>query len=340
VQRILSFSRRQPPERKPIALAPVVEEAVHLLRASLPAGVILEFHCEPGVPVVMADATQIEQVVINLATNAMQAMQGGPGRIGIRLDAVVLDEALAERHVQLRALYAKRPGRTVRLTMNDNGMGIEAALLPRIFEPFYTTKPVDEGTGLGLSVVHGIVQAHDGVIEVESRLGKGTTFTVYLPAADIPLEAPEAGRDAALAALARDSGDMRHILYVDDDSALVFLVKRRLERGRYRVSGYTKPAEALEAIRADAAAFDLVVTDYNMPCMSGLEVAREVRTIRADLPVVVASGFIDEKLHAHADEAGVKGLIFKANTVEDLCEAIARLARTLREKSTPGQVRE
>ncbi|MBL0124653.1 MAG: response regulator [Betaproteobacteria bacterium] len=332
VQQILSFSRRQATERRRIPLAPIIEESVRLLRATLPARITLEVHRDAGVPPVLADATQIQQVLINIATNAMQAIHAGTGHIGIRLETVQFDDAMAATHPALRALHARHPGRTVRLAVSDDGPGMDADTLERIFEPFFTTKEVGQGTGLGLSVVHGIVQTHEGAIVVDSQPGKGATFNIYLPAADAATDVAPIDTGAAMAT--PDIGGSRHILYLDDDESLVFLVQRLLERRGFRVSGYIDQREALDALRADPAAFDLVVTDYNMPGMSGLDVARAVRLIRSNLPVAVASGFIDEALHSQAEGAGVLELIFKANAVEDLCEAFARLAQSVPSKST------
>jgi CheY-like chemotaxis protein len=247
----------------------------------------------------------------------------------------VLDRALVEEHPALQGMLAIGPGRRVRLRVSDDGAGMDSATRARIFEPFFTTKPVDEGTGLGLSVVHGIVVTHEGVIEVNSQLGKGTTFTVYLPVA-----AP--ANHASASEPQRAAGDplvrvsplpevRQHILYIDDDESLVFLIERLLERRGFRISGFTDQKEALDALRANPADFDLVVSDYNMPGLSGLDVAREVKLIRPDLPVAVASGFIDETLREQAEGAGVCELIFKANAVEDLSEAFARLAHAVGE---------
>ncbi len=338
VRQILAFSRREPTQRQPIALAPVVEESARLLRATLPARVAIEVHCDAGIPLVEADHTQIQQVLLNLGTNAMQAMNGSPGHIFIRLDTVALGEALAGVHPVLDTLRQKHPGRIVRLVVNDDGPGMEAAIVERIFEPFFTTKPVGEGTGLGLSVVHGIVQSHDGAIVVEGTPGKGATFTIYLPVAkgepaqtDTPASEEAkviaAAAPATAPALSLDGG--QHILYLDDDESLMFLVKRLLERRGYRVSGYINQSDALAAVRADPAAFDLVLTDYNMPGMSGLDVAREVRSIRVDLPVAIASGFIDETLRAEAVGAGARELIFKADAVEEFCAVVQRLAQVV-----------
>ncbi len=325
VQQILSFSRREPTTRRVLNLAPVVEESGRLLRATLPARVALELYCDPTVPAVLADKTQIEQVLINLATNAMQAMLDSPGRIDIRVDSVPLDRALEDAYPALHDLLARHPGRAVRLTVSDNGPGMDAAMLERIFEPFFTSKQVGEGTGLGLSVVHGIVQAHEGAIVVKSELGQGTTFTVYLPLANVPDGAQPQDQSAAPSSGAAPMSTGHQILYIDDEAALVLLVKRVLERRGIRVIAHTSQQAALDALRADPAAFDLVLTDYNMPEMSGLDVAREVRRIHAGLPVAVVSGFIDETLRANAAGAGVRELIFKANSVEELCRAIETL---------------
>ena len=267
VQRILAFSRLQPHPQSIISLRPVLAEAVTLLRATLPAGIELAATFDADAPMVLADATQVHQVVMNLCTNAWQAMGGHGGRIDIRLDGVTLD-ADAEEAVVNPAL---RPGRAARLSVTDTGSGMDPATLERIFEPFFTTKPVGQGTGLGLSVVHGIVKAQGGTISVTSQPGKGTTFTLYFPAADV---AEEGVAPAAAAPDPSPATSNHHVLYLDDEEALVFLVTRTLERLGYSVSGYTRVEEALAAVRADSGQFDLLVTDLNMPGQSGLEVAR------------------------------------------------------------------
>ena len=342
VQQILSFSRRQPTERKPVSLVSIVEESMRLLRATLPARVALAADCAAEVPPVLADARQIEQVIINLAINAMQAMHGAPGRISLHLDALPLDAAMADAHPALRPMYAQHAGRVVRLVVSDDGQGMEAAVRERIFEPFFTTKALNEGTGLGLSVVHGIVEVHEGVITVESAVGKGTSFTLYLRAAEAAacgsVAAPPtaatttaatttaaATTAATTTAAAPAPRTGQHILYLDDDDALVSLTRRLLLRRGYRISGFVNQDEALAALRADPAGFDLVLTDYNMPGMSGLDVARAVRAIRPDLPVAVTSGFIDESLRAQAAGAGVRELIFKATHIETFCATVQAL---------------
>jgi signal transduction histidine kinase/ActR/RegA family two-component response regulator len=329
VQQILSFSRRSPTEKKPVELTSVVEESARLLRATLPGRLKLRVNCAAGGVIVLVDQTQILQVLINLATNAMQAMREGPGCINMILDILTLDAVPVSTRPQLKALYASHLEHVARLVVSDDGPGMDAATLERIFEPFFTTKPPGEGTGLGLSVVHGIVQAHGGAIEVQSALGKGTTFTIYLPVAKWTGEAPNAtGAGLARAAASAISGgrdERRHILYLDDEEALASLMKRFLEPRGYRVSSFVKSEEALAALRDAPEAFHLVVTDYNMPGMSGLDVARAVRAIRADLPVAVVSGFVDVALRENADQAGVREIIFKADDLETFCAAVQRL---------------
>ena len=333
VRQILSFSRRESATHKRIALAMVVQESVLLLRATLPARIALSVRCEGGVPDVLGDATQIEQVLINLGTNAMQALGGNPGRIYLNLDVVTQDMARDIGHLALNSLLGKHTEGLLRLVVGDDGPGMDAPTLERIFEPFFTTKAVNEGTGLGLAVVHGIIQAHGGAIIAESEPGNGATFTIYLPPAAPGQTGAETAKpgEAAIEPQALPLPLGQRILYLDDDEALVHLVRRLLERQGLHVHGYTDQDEALAALRADPSVFDLVLSDYNMPGMSGLDVAREVRAIRADLPVAIASGYIDDVLRAGAGEAGVRGLIFKADAVDEFCTLVRRLAQSVGE---------
>ena len=327
VQQILSFSRRQAVERSCIALAPVVEESVRLMRATFPARITINVSCDADVPDVLADATQIEQAVLNIATNSMQAANTGNLSINICLDTVMIDASFTDDHPALRSMHLSRAAKIVRLSISDNGPGMEAATCERIFEPFFTTKPMGEGTGLGLSVVRGILQAHEGAIVVASQPAKGTTFTLYLPPANLHgAVSISKARDANGNGAEAVAGGGRRVLYIDDDDAMVSMVKRQLERRGYLVGGFIHAREAIETLRSDPLAFELVVTDYNMPYLSGLDVARAVRAIRADLPVAVVSGFIDETLLSQAKDAGVKELIVKAINVGELCSAIQRLA--------------
>jgi PAS domain S-box-containing protein len=324
VQQILAFSRRQKAAREAISLAPVVEESVRLLRTTLPAGVSLTVECAPDAPPVLADATQVEQVLLNLCGNAWQSIQGRarPGLIEVRLQAHERSADRAQDAGAAIASGAMRPGRYACLSVQDNGSGMDKETLARIFEPFFTTKAVDKGTGLGLAVVHGIVQEHGANIEVHSVPGEGSTFRVYFPAVRASGQAVRTRTPGVAPA----HGQGKRVLYVDDDEAIVFLMTRLLERRGYRVSGYADPREALAAVQANPDDFDLVVTDYNMPGISGLELASALREIRADLPVAMATGYITDELREQAPAAGVSELIYKPNTVDELCEAVARLA--------------
>ena len=324
VQQILAFSRRQAAAMEPTSLGAIVEECSRLLRATLPARISLDIQCEPGLPKVLGNAGQIQQVLINLGTNAMQAIGGVSGRISMRLERTKSDKYFLDENPELQVLLGRHPGGVLQLVVTDTGSGMDNETRQRIFEPFFTTKRIGEGTGLGLSVVHGIVRSHHGEIIVHSEPGKGTTFTVYLPAAEAQVQAASAhAGKTANTAPGSARAVVQHILYLDDDGALVGLVRRLLERRGWRVSAFVNQEEALAALRADPGAFDLVVSDYNMPGLSGLDIAREVRNLRSDLPVVIASGFVDEELEAEAKEAGVREVIFKAEAMQRFCDVIA-----------------
>lgn len=332
VKQLLAFCRRQPTDRKPIALAPAIEESIRLLRSTLPARVNLSFASALDVPNVLADYTQIEQIVINLATNAVQAMTGGPGSIIVLLDSVerltvALKPGLNSQSHHLVSSHWQNYNTLVRLTFSDDGPGIEPNILERIFEPFFTTKPVNQGTGLGLAVVHGIVHAHDGEIFVESQLGKGTTFIIYFPPANPSemenLQEHEIGHS--------DKENLSQmfdcrILYIDDDEMVLRSITNVLRHYGIHVHGYSDQRTALAALRSDKNGFDVVVTDYNMPSISGLEVARQVRQIREDLPIILTSGLVDDELQSLALEAGVNALIPKPFSTNHFCDLVKALS--------------
>ena len=313
VQQILAFSREAKPESRLIRLQEVLAEDEKLLRAAIPSGVELHFSVAPGVPEVLADPNQVHQILLNLCTNSWQAMRGGAGRIEIALDSVTVDDKAAGLNHELS------PGRYARLSVTDTGAGMDEPTQKRIFDPFFTTKDVGQGTGLGLAVVHGIVRVLGGAIEVASRPGHGTTFRLYFRAATAVPDAPSAAQGKAR------RGNGERILFLDDEEALAFLARRALERDGYRVSAFTKTEEALEELRARPDEFDLVVTDLNMPGRSGLEVAKEIRALRPDLPVVLASGYVTQEVHAQARAAGVRDVIYKPNAVDELARTVGRV---------------
>ena len=309
VQQILAFARRQPRAVVSCELRPLLEDCVALLRATLPAAVTLDVALGDNPLFVMADANQVQQVVMNLCTNAWHSLGGRPGRVGVSLAGVDLDSAAA-----LRLGGGLTPGAYARLAVEDDGRGMDAGTRARIFEPFFTTKPVGEGTGLGLAVAHGIVAAHGGVIRVQTAPGEGSRFEVYLPRSANTAAAAERGQPPALA----HRGHGERVLYVDDDEVMVVMVERLLERLGYAVTCMSDPVAAIEAVRAQPQGFDVVVTDLNMPELSGLDVARAVQRLRADLPVVISSGNLPDQLQAEARDAGVRALVHKQYTLEEL----------------------
>ncbi len=352
VRQVLAYSRQQPMAPEPVDLTQVLAETCVLLRAGIAPKIELLQTCGADMAPILADSTQLSQVLLNLGTNACHALQGQAGRIEFRLDQLPPGDGRIP--AELAPLCAARGVAAVRLQVQDDGCGMDASTRARIFEPFFTTKQVGSGTGLGLSVVLGIVQAHGGVIEVDSAPGAGTTFTLYFPAMAAPPAPPAPAASLAVqkhdavegtmaASAAADfraahtveptdmadttSDNPRHILYLDDDDALVFLVRRLLERRGYKVSAFTDQAQAIEAVRRQPDGFDLLLSDYNMPGMSGLDVARAVLAINPALSVALASGYITDELQSSALAAGVREVVFKTDAVEQFCEVVARLAR-------------
>jgi signal transduction histidine kinase/ActR/RegA family two-component response regulator len=317
VRQILTFSRNDPPKRAPVQLADVVHETTRLLKTSLPPSIAMELALDPAVPAVLADATQVEQALLNLCTNAMQAIGNRRGAIRIELTGIQPDAAQCAR-------LGLAPGHYARLTVKDSGEGMDSQVLQRIFEPFFTTKQVGQGTGLGLAVVHGIMRSHLGTVDVNSTQGAGSAFTLYFPTTT---QTPSSAGAAPASGLAQAQAGRNHVMYVDDDQALVFLVQRVLKRQGFQVSAFSDPHAAEAALRADPAAYDLLVTDYNMPGYSGVDLLREAKAIRADLPVALASGYVTAEIEQSALREGASALIHKPNDVSEFCDVVQRLLR-------------
>ncbi|APW43795.1 PAS domain-containing hybrid sensor histidine kinase/response regulator [Rhodoferax saidenbachensis] len=314
VRQILTFSRNEAPKRVSLQLAEVVHETVRLIKVTLPPGVDLQVTVEEDNPTVLADATQVEQALLNLCTNAVLAVGASKGVVQVRLSSTVLEHPLAGR-------IGLPPSSYVTLQVSDTGNGMAQETLERIFEPFFTTRQVGQGTGLGLSVVHGIMQTHQGAVDVQSHLGHGSQFTLYFPITQEAAAAiaPEPEPAAPI------HGRGRHVMYVDDDQALVFLVARVLTRKGFTVTTFTDPHQAEQALRSNPQAFDLLVTDYNMPGYSGVDLLRAAKALRPDLPVALASGYVTPEIESSAMEAGASALIYKPNDVNELCETVQRL---------------
>jgi PAS domain S-box-containing protein len=313
VERILGFSRSGLGDREPVNVQGVIVETLDLLEASLPPEIRLERHIDAGDAAVMGDATYLHQVAMNLCTNAIHAMEHRGGVLSVGLELAQLDEGLTLSRGSLV------PGRYVRLTVGDTGDGIEAAVLDRIFDPFFTTKQTGEGTGLGLSVVHGIVTDLGGAIRVETALGKGTTFEIWLPVAgEIPAPAAEADR-----ALRRGNGEI--IMIVDDERSLVELAEEIVAQVGYEPVGFSVSRAALDAFRAAPHRFEAVITDEAMPELTGIELARQVREIRPAMPVILMTGYGSAELMSEATRIGVSEVLRKPLRRADLADALARV---------------
>ena len=317
VNRILTFSRQSDCRRAVMQLQPAVEDAIKLLRATLPAMIEINCNFAEDLPPIRADATQIHQIMINLVTNSAHAIgDGAAGCITVSLDEAHVAQASASAP-ELKA------GRYVRLSVSDTGTGMDQATLDRVFDPFFTTKPVGRGTGLGLSVVDGIMRSHEGSVIVSSEPGRGATFRLYFPAvAPAPSEAGTLQRELEPPAA---EGGGRRVMYIDDEDALVYLMTRMLQKSGYRVTGFTDAEQALQVLREQPGEFDVIVTDLSMPGMSGFHVTRAIQQIRADLPVVVTSGYVRAEDRQTAKELGVRELVLKPDTVEQLARVLANV---------------
>jgi signal transduction histidine kinase/ActR/RegA family two-component response regulator len=312
VRQILAFSRRREQNQAAVPLRPLVSECMQLLRATIPTMIKFELALAHDTAPVRADLSQIHQVVINLCTNAAYAMRGRPGRLDVRLVNHTMDAR------QAASLPPLRPGPHVRLTIADTGDGMTPEVMARIFEPFFTTKPPGEGTGLGLSVVHGIMRDHEGAIDVQSRPGQGSRFDLYFPAQETATPVTSSEMQAA------PRGQGERVLLVDDEPLLADLGLTMLEALGYRVTVTSHPAEALIAFKTEPTRFDLVVTDFTMPEMTGLDLARAIKALRGDIPVILitghAPGLAPEQLHAE----GIAALQPKPFTLQSLARTVHR----------------
>ena len=310
VQQILTFSRQSGQERKPVEVHLIIKEALKLLRASIPASIEIINNIDDDCHPVMGDATQIHQVIMNLCTNAYQAMQDKGGTLEVNLSEVDVGYEETVKKIGMQ------PGKHLQLLVRDEGCGMDAIVLDRIFEPYYTTKEQGKGTGLGLSVIHGIVKNHRGDISVTSSPGKGTTFKVYLPItedADIVTEL-EPSNGAA-------KGNER-ILLIDDEEQIVSMEQQMLENLGYEVTARTDSTEALKEFSLQPQNFDLVITDMTMPQMTGDELAQKLLDIKPDIPVILCTGFNEDITEEKALAMGIQKFVMKPVIKNDLATTI------------------
>ncbi|HEV8358268.1 MAG TPA: PAS domain S-box protein [Gemmatimonadales bacterium] len=309
IERILAFSRRQSPNRMPLDLRHTVHEVQQLLRATIPTTVELRLNLPPTPQQVSADETSIHQVVMNLANNAVQAMPEG-GVLDIGLEGIYVRDSVARANPDLHeGLYAL-------LTIRDSGGGIPPAVRDRVFEPFFTTKGPGSGSGLGLAVVHAIMHDLQGTVALESEVGRGTAVRCFFPA----LETEQLSALVEETAVPPGSGE--RVLFLDDEPALAQVGSRRLGSLHYQVTEETDPLAALERFRSDPAGFDLIITDFTMPRMTGLDFAEAAVRIRADIPILMATGFVEEIPESRLIAAGVRSVLRKPLTMEQLSRAV------------------
>jgi PAS domain S-box-containing protein len=312
VDRILAFSRSSAGERVPVHVEGVVRETVGLLAGKVAGNIRIEADLRSGRAATRGDPTQLHQVLMNLTTNAVHAMPSG-GALRIAVEPLRIDEK------RLALVGNLAPGDYIKLTVSDTGTGMAPDVLERIFDPFFTTKDVGVGTGLGLSLVHGIIIDMEGAIDVTSARGEGTTFSVYLPRHGDAAEAIDDGE------LALPRGTRERVLVVDDEEALVRLATESLEDLGYVPLGFTSSVAALDAFRADPQRFDALLVDERMPGMTGCALIREVRGMRGSIPVVLMTGFVGGGLPARARDAGAEVVLKKPLSLHELANGLARV---------------
>ncbi len=310
VKQILTFSRQSDQERKPIKVQHIITEALRLLRASIPASIEIVHAIQDDCGPVMGDATQIHQVIMNLCTNAYQAMQDTGGKLEVILTEIDIG------YEEMIDKIGMQPGKHLRLLVKDEGCGMEASVLDRIFEPYYTTKEQGKGTGLGLSVIHGIVKNHGGDISVKSTPGKGTIFQVYLPLIeDLELASELEPNNGAI------KGEER-ILLVDDEEQIVAMERQMLENLGYHVTARTDSQEALKVFAEHPQDFDLVITDMTMPYMTGDQLAQKMLDIEPNIPVILCTGFNEIITEEKALAMGIQKFVMKPVVKNDLATTI------------------
>jgi len=309
VKQILAFSRKSEQDKGIISSTPIIKEVLKLMRASLPTTIEIKPNIEPNVDPIFADPTQIHQVIMNICTNSAHAMEDSGGILEIGLSNFELTAAGNSQYPELN------PGAYVKLSISDTGHGMDAAVLDRIFDPYFTTKEQDKGTGMGLAVVHGIVKGHGGGIHVRSTPGEGTCFDILFPV----MERQVMSETEELKTLPLGK---EHILFVDDEDFLIDLGKNMLKKLGYRVETRTQSIEALEVFRANPDKFDLVISDMTMPNMTGDILATELMNIRPDIPVVICTGHSERIDEQRAQELGIKGLMMKPFTIRSLSKTV------------------
>jgi signal transduction histidine kinase len=311
VQQILLFSRQGIAEKGPIDVRRVVNEALKMMKATLPANIEFIVSGSDDLPPVLASEIHIHQIIVNLCTNAYHAMKSTGGRLTVSMTGTTIEQNDAPSFPEMQ------PGKYLRLCVADTGCGIPPEQLNRIFDPYFTTKPIGEGTGLGLATIHVIVREHGGMIKVYSEMGAGTTFQIFLPFA-------ESRPEQVVEAVPHLPGGNECILFVDDEKPLLEIGRELLERLGYRVETRASSIDAVEAFAVNPRKYDLVISDMNMPKMTGDEMIRQMKAVRSDIPVILCSGF-SERIHVHAELLGVEKVLMKPVIFAELALAVGQV---------------
>jgi CheY-like chemotaxis protein len=294
-------------------LRPLVKEGLKFLRAAIPTTIEINQRIEPDLGKILGDPTQIHQVLMNLCVNASHAIEDNKGTISVELSEVQLDTDFTSENPPLV------PGKHLRLSVTDTGAGIPSEIVKKIFDPYFTTKEAGKGTGLGLSVVHGIVEKHKGAISINSELGKGSTFSVFFPVIEKKEPQAEENSTADLTPTGKE-----HILVVDDESHLLEMYERQLKRLGYEVTCSNNPEDALELFQKDPGKFDLVITDFTMPNMTGIDLAKELGSILPGLPIILCSGVSQVVSDSVTKQAGIQTVIYKPIRRPEIAQAIRK----------------
>ena len=313
VQQILTFSRQSGQEKRSFELCGVITEALKLMRATIPTTIEIQQDIDPNCGMIKADPTQIHQVVMNLCTNAYHAMRENGGTLTVSLNTTeeLLDPAVAKT-------LGIKPGKYIKLEICDTGIGMEKSILDKIFDPYFTTKLQGEGTGLGLSVVHGIIKRDKGAITVSSEPGKGTAFQVFFPQILQRTRSPEKASEAMI-----PTGN-EHIFFIDDEETICRMMCLMLERLNYRVTCCQSPVDALEIFKEQPDQFDMIITDMTMPEMTGVQLAKKILKLKQNIPILLCTGFSELTDHEKAKTEGITGYLMKPVSKKDLAIIIRK----------------
>jgi PAS domain S-box-containing protein len=312
VKQLLSFSRKADQQLQPIQIASVIKDALNFLRSTIPTTINIHPDIQTTDETILADPTQINQIIMNLCINASQAMDQTGGDLTVTVEKLTLDDNSARDYPGLKS------GNHVKIMISDTGPGIDSKIIDQIFDPYFTTKEIGKGSGMGLAVVHGIVKSHSGAIAVDSSLGKGTKFSILFPlATEKPVVEAQANKD-----IPRGN---ETILFVDDEISIVKMVKRMFERLGYKVETATTPQDALELFRSNPDHFNLVITDMTMPQMTGVKLSQKLMDIRKDIPIIVCTGYsklVDEE---KAKELGLAAYVMKPIDMQETAQTIRKV---------------